>query len=106
LATEYLDLDDAIDGHAEALEISMDEAKAADIVRQAATLFWGVASTQAFRDGNKRTAVVLLRAFLNLNGYDHTLSEDERFEMTLAVAATHASLDEVEARLRLAVAPL
>lgn len=129
MATEYLDLDDALDAHAEALEISVEEAKAAllnaaqlesalarpqnaaayeaaDIVRQAATLFWGVASTQAFSDGNKRTAVVLLRAFLNLNGYEITLSDDERFEITLAVAATGASLDFVEARLRVAVVSL
>jgi len=28
----------------------------ADIVRQAATFFWGVAANHAFRDGNKRTA--------------------------------------------------
>jgi death-on-curing family protein len=104
LATEYLDLDDALDGHAEALEISVEQAKAA--LLNPAQLFWGIASTQAFRDGNKRTAVVLLRAFLNLNGYDHTLSEDERFELTLAVAATRAGLDEIEARLRMAVVPL
>lgn len=78
----------------------------ADIVRQAATLFWGIASCQAFSDGNKRTAVVLLRAFLNLNGHDLTLSDDERFELTLAIAATHASLDEVESRLRPSVVPL
>jgi death-on-curing protein len=126
LATEYLDLDDAIDGYAEATEVSIEHAKNdllnvgqlesalarprnaalyedADIVRQAATLFWGIASSQAFKDGNKRTAVVLLRAFLNLNGYDLTLSEDERFELTLAVAATHASLNDVELKLRPAV---
>jgi death on curing protein len=129
LATEYLDLDDAIAGHAEAVEISVEQAAAAllnpgqlesalarpqnaaiyenaDIIRQAATLFWGIASSQAFNDGNKRTAVVLLRAFLNLNGYDLTLSEDERFELTLAVAATHASLDDVETQLRAAVVSL
>jgi death-on-curing family protein len=117
LATEYLDIDDAIDAYAEAVEVSVNQANEdllnrhqlesalarpqnsaiyedADIVRQAATLFWGIASGQAFKDGNKRTAVVLLRAFLNLNGYDLTLSDDERFELTLAVAATHASLDE------------
>jgi death on curing protein len=129
LATEFLDLEDAIDAYAEATEVSVEQAKhdllnsallesalarpqnaalyeGADIVRQAATLFWGIARGQAFRDGNKRTAVVLLRAFLNLNGYDLTLSDDERFELTLAIAATHASLDEVETRLRPAVSPL
>ena len=78
----------------------------ADIVRQAASLFWGIATNHAFNDGNKRTAVVLLRAFLNLNGYDLTLSDDERFELALAVAASQASLDEVENRLRPGVVPL
>jgi death-on-curing protein len=129
LATEFLDLEDAIDAYAEATEVSVEQAnhdllnrpqlesalarpqnaalyEEADIVRQAATLFWGVASCQAFKDGNKRTAVVLLRAFLNLNGYDLTLSDDERFELTVAVAATHASLDDVELQLRPSVVPL
>lgn len=40
------------------------------------------------------------------NGYDLTLSDDERFELALAVAASHAGLDEVETRLRPAVVPL
>jgi hypothetical protein len=66
LATEYLDVDDAIDGYAEAVEVSVDQAKHgilnlgqlesalarprnaamyedADIVRQGASLFWGIA---------------------------------------------------------------
>lgn len=72
MATEYLDLDDAIDGYAEATEVSVEQAQddllnlgqlesalarpqnaaiyeEADIVRQAATLFWGIASSQAFK---------------------------------------------------------
>jgi death-on-curing protein len=129
LATEYLDLDDAFDGYAEAVEVSVDQARQAvlnlgqlesalarprnaaiyedaDIVRQAASLFWGIASNHAFNDGNKRTAVVLLRAFLNLNGYDLMLSDDERFELALAVAAAHASLEDIENSLRPGVVPL
>jgi prophage maintenance system killer protein len=50
--------------------------------------------------------VVLLRAFLNLNGYDLTLPDDERFELALAVAGSKASLDDVEKRLRPGVVPL
>jgi len=129
LATEYLDLDGAFDGYAEAVEVSVEQAKDAvlnlgqlesalarpqnaaiyedaDIVRQAASLFWGVASNHAFSDGNKRLAVVLLRAFLNLNGYDLALSDDDRYDLALAIAATQASLDEVEIRLRPAVMPI
>jgi prophage maintenance system killer protein len=67
LATEYLDLDDAFDAYAEAVEVSVQQAKDAllnigqlesalvrpqnaaayedaDIARQAATLFWGLAA--------------------------------------------------------------
>ena len=78
----------------------------ADIVRQAATLFWGMTSNHAFKDGNKRTAVVMLRAFLNLNDHDLELSDDARFELVLAVADGHISVDEVETRLRPAVVRL
>jgi len=129
LATEYLDLDYAFDAYAEAVEVSVDQARSAvvnpghlesalarpqnaaayegaDIARQAATLFWGVVANHAFRDGNKRTAVVLLRAFLNLNGFDMTLTEDEIFELAVGTADAHLSVDDVEARLRPAVVPL
>ena len=78
----------------------------ADMVRQPATLFWGVAASHAFRDGNKRTAVVLLRSFLNLNGFDMTLAEDDIFELAIGVADAHLSVDDFEARLRPAVIPL
>lgn len=126
MATEYLDRDDAFDAYAEAVEVSLAQAQlallnenqlesalarpqnaaayeGADIVRQAATLFWGIASDHAFTDGNKRTAVVMLRAFLNLNGYDLTLSDDGRFELALGVAEAHISVDDVENSLRPAV---
>ena len=129
MAIEYLDRDDAFDAYSEAVEVSVEQARLAllnehllesalarphnaaayedaDIVRQAATLFWGIASNHAFRDGNKRTAVVMLRAFLNLNGYDLDLSDDARFDLALAVAGERVGVDEVEARLRSAVAPL
>ena len=129
MATEYLDRDDAFDAYAEAVEVSVDQAKdallnlgqlesalarpqnaaayeGADTVRQVATLFWGVAANHAFRDGNKRTAVVLLRSFLNLNGFDMTLSEDEIFELAVGIADTHLSVDDVEAKLRPAVIPV
>ncbi len=129
MAIEYLDRDDAFDAYAEAVEISVAQAhlallnenqlesalarpqnaaayEDAAIVRQAATLFWGIASNHAFTDGNKRTAVVMLRAFLNLNDHDLELSDDARFELALAVADGHISVDEVETRIRPAVVRL
>jgi prophage maintenance system killer protein len=102
LATEYLDLDDAFDGYAEAVEVSVEQAK--DALLNLGQLESALARPQnaaVYEDAdNKRTAVVLLRSFLNLNGHDLTLSDDERFDLALSVAAAHASLDEVEAQLR------
>src|SRR5437870_5204601 len=40
----------------------------ADLIRQAALLAVGISQAQAFLDGNKRTAYVALRTFLELNG--------------------------------------
>ncbi|MDE3103268.1 MAG: type II toxin-antitoxin system death-on-curing family toxin [Chloroflexota bacterium] len=125
---EYPDRDAALLAYAEALEISYQDAvdallsedqlgsalarprnaaayENADLVRQAATLFWGITTDHPFRDGNKRLATVLLRAFLEVNGYELTLSEDQRVELALGVAEHHWSVDRVEEVLRPAVRP-
>jgi death-on-curing protein len=41
----------------------------ADLALQAAVLAHGVAETQPFVEGNKRTALEAMRTFLRLNGY-------------------------------------
>jgi len=78
----------------------------ADLVRQAATLFWGVAANHAFRDGNKRTAVVILRSFLNLNGQDLALNEEDIFQLAIGVAESRLDVDATETTLRAAVVTL
>ncbi len=123
MATEYLDVEDALEAYAEAVEVSVAQAmeslldrgglesalarpqhaavyEEADTIRQAATLFWGIAATQAFRDGNKRTAVVMLRAFLNLNGYDFELAEGDLYDLAMGVADSTLTVEAVETRLR------
>jgi len=45
-------------------------------------------------------------SFLNLNGFDMTLAEDEIFELAVGIADAHLRVDNVEARLRPAVIPL
>jgi death on curing protein len=41
----------------------------ADVALQAAVLAHGIAQSQSFIDGNKRTALAALLVFLELNGY-------------------------------------
>ena len=58
-----------------------------DIPALAASYAFGIARNHAFIDGNKRTAYVVCRTFLILNGYDMTASKLERFQYFLALAA-------------------
>ncbi len=51
---------------------------AADLALQAAVLAHGISETQAFADGNKRTALDAMLLFLALNGYGVSASQPER----------------------------
>ncbi len=45
----------------------------------AASYAFGIAKNHAFLDGNKRTAYVVCRTFLLLNGFDMTASHEDRY---------------------------
>lgn len=49
----------------------------ADLARQAAVLAHGIAETQPFIDGNKRTALVAMLTFLELNGFTVDATDSE-----------------------------
>jgi death-on-curing protein len=52
-----------------------------NIATLAAAYDFGVARSQAFIDGNKRTSYVVTAAFLLLNGYDLTADEMSRLQI-------------------------
>lgn len=56
------------------------------IFMKAAAYMEGLATHQYFHDGNKRTAYMCGAAFLELNGYQLHLSDDELYEMMLKIA--------------------
>jgi death-on-curing protein len=56
------------------------------IHQKAAALLQSMAINQALADGNKRTAWAATRLFYGLNDYRITATEDERFELIIAVA--------------------
>jgi death on curing protein len=72
----------------------------ADIIRQSATLLFGLIKNHPWLGGNKRTATTLLRRFLELNGYLKTWSIAEQIELVLAVEADEWKVDEIENWLR------
>lgn len=58
----------------------------ADIALQAAVLAHGVAETQPFIDGNKRTALVSMLAFLEVNGYVVRASDPELADWIISLS--------------------
>lgn len=62
---------------------------------KAAALMSSLAQNHAMFDGNKRISWVLVVAFFNINGWDLEMSEDEKFDLILAVAGGKIALDEL-----------
>jgi death on curing protein len=57
-----------------------------DLPRLAASYAWGLIRNHPFVDGNKRTAYVVCRTFLKLNGLDLTASQEEKYLTFLRLA--------------------
>ena len=73
---------------------------------KAAALLHSLARNHPLVDGNKRLALAGVIAFLGVNGYRLTLSNDEAYDLTMAVAT--GELDDVAQitqRLRGSLAP-
>lgn len=67
-----------------------------DLVSQTAVLFYRIARSHGFSDGNKRVALVVLLDHLDQNGMYLGATEDELYEFVLAAADT-LSQDEAMA---------
>jgi len=76
----------------------------ADIAMQAAILAHGVAQSQSFLDGNKRTALIAMTTFLALNGWNVDVPDPHLAQFILDFAAG-ASADVLAAALRGALSP-
>ncbi len=55
--------------------------------RLAACYGFGIAKNHAFVDGNKRTAYVVMRAFLVMNGFDIQATAEEKYLTIYSLAA-------------------
>ncbi len=56
-----------------------------------------ICQAHAFCDGNKRTAVLAAAVFLDLNGYDIEVDDDEFEELVLNIASHKIDKDQVTA---------
>lgn len=72
----------------------------ADVVSCAATFAFHLTQTHAFVDGNKRVAAAITEAFLETNGFELTMSNEEIASLFLAIASNTLSRNELEQLLR------
>ncbi len=72
----------------------------ADIIRQAASLCFGLIKNHPWTVGNKKTASHLMEIFLKLNGYELDCEIIDSIEMCLAVEVDEWKVDEIENWLR------
>lgn len=66
-----------------------------DISALAASLAYGIAKNHPFIDGNKRTALVVSRTFLLLNGFNIEASQEEKYLTFLKLAEGNLSEEEL-----------
>lgn len=74
--------------------------EASDLAALAASYAYGIASNHPFLDGNKRTAFVVCRTFLLLNGQDFSASREEKYQAFFRLAGGDLSEAELGTWLR------
>jgi death on curing protein len=66
-----------------------------DLAELAAAYGYGLSKNHPFSDANKRTALIAMRLFLKLNGYDLTASPEAKYKTIIRVAASETSEAEL-----------
>ena len=66
-----------------------------DVAELAAAYGFELAKNHPFNDANKRTALIAMRLFLNLNGFDLVASPEDKYKTIIRVAASDINEDEL-----------
>jgi len=71
-----------------------------DVAQLAAAYGFGLAKNHPFNDANKRTALIAMRLFLKLNGYDLVAAPEDKYKTIIRVAAGEISEYELALWIR------
>jgi len=76
-----------------------------DIAAMAAQYAFAMGCNQVFIDGNKRTALVVCRTFLILNGHDLNASQEEKYTMIMKLANREIDVGKLAEWIRARLIP-
>ena len=79
--------------------------ESADVVQCAATYAYHLTQAHAFVDGNKRVAAAITETFLETNGSQVSMTNDEIVQLFLDIASGLLTRDQVGQKLRETVRP-
>lgn len=77
-----------------------------DIASMAAQYAFAIGCNQVFIDGNKRTALVVCRIFLILNGHDLDASQDEKYTVIMKMANREIDVAKLAEWIRARLIPV
>jgi len=77
-----------------------------DLATLAAAYGWGLATSHAYRDGNKRIAFLAMAIFVELNGHRLEAPESEVVQVMLGVASKQVAEQELAEWLRGRLVPV
>jgi death-on-curing protein len=77
----------------------------ADVVTCAATYAFHLSQTHAFLDGNKRVAAAVTEVYLETNGFELMMTNEEIVSLFLTIASSTLSREQIEKVLRDKVRP-
>ncbi len=80
--------------------------ESAALLRQAATMCFGLIKNHPWKGGNKRSATFLMNLFLHRNGVRLFATVNETIELVYHIEADRWKVDEIEAWLRDHTSPL
>jgi len=70
------------------------------LIKKASFMLFRITSVQPFHEGNKRTAYVSTKAFLNANGFSIRVPKEEVFEILEGIVFGRIDLNHVEKWLK------
>ena len=96
------DLDDALSAARDGFRVwsRMSPRARGEIMLKAAALISSLSQNHPLFDGNKRLSLYLTFGFLRINGYRVTFTNDEAFDLVVAVAQSRMELDEIASQIQ------